>query len=182
MESQVSIEYIYPTGKKDIKSSYSADEMKEMISQIKELCSKLIPLVEILDDKQLELSYRPNGWTIRQIIHHLADSHMNAYIRCKLAVEQGHANILGYNHEVWAEMKDGKTAPIYSSLKLLEGLQHRWAWFLKHLEEADLNKTYFHPEYGTTVPIWEVIATYAWHGNHHYAQIKGILERNSFFI
>lgn len=177
MELEVPFEYVYPIGKKDIKENYTLAEIKELILEIKELSAKLIPLVELLDDNQLAASYRPNGWTIRQIIHHLADSHIHAYIRCKYAVEFGHAQILGYNHNEWAEMLDSKTAPIYSSLKILEGLQHRWAWFLKHLDEADYQKTYFHPEYNTTVPLYEVIATYAWHGNHHYAQIKGILDR-----
>ena len=135
-------------------------------------------LVEGLTDAELDTAYRDGGWTIRQVVHHLPDSHMNSYVRVKLAVTEDTPVIKGYDEGRWAELPDARSAPVALSLDLLESLHRRWVLFLRRLSDQDFLKAYVHPELGK-VPLYEVVAMYAWHGRHHAAHIRHALQRMS---
>ncbi|MCG9792817.1 YfiT family bacillithiol transferase [Flavobacterium algicola] len=129
-----------------------------------------------LTDVQLDTPYRPDGWTIRQVIHHCADSHMNSFTRFKLALTEDKPFIKPYHEERWAELIDSKTFPIESSLQMLKGIHSRWTALLMALSKSDLNKSFVHPEHGQTFFLDENIGIYAWHCNHHLAHITTLKE------
>ena len=128
-------------------------------------------LVSGRSDGQLDTPYRPGGWTVRQVVHHVADSHINAYIRMKFAVTEDAPVIKAYGEAKWAELPEAKTGPAEMSVALLEALHRRWVMFLRALDDADFGKTYVHPELGP-VTLDEGIALYAWHSRHHAAHIE----------
>jgi len=129
-----------------------------------------------LDDRQLDTPYRPGGWTVRQVVHHVPDSHMNAYIRFKLAVTEDTPVIKPYDQTKWAELPDAKTLPVEVSLGLLEGLHERWAALLRSFSDADFARTLRHPELGI-LRLDQYVTMYAWHCRHHAAHITGLRER-----
>jgi hypothetical protein len=133
-------------------------------------------LVERLTDAQLDTPYRDGGWTIRQVVHHVPDSHMNAYVRMRLAVTEDTPTIKAYDEGRWAELPDARSAPVVVSLDLLESLHGRWVLFLRQLPDHDFQRSYIHPDLGR-VPLHEVVAMYAWHGRHHAAHIRNALQR-----
>ena len=133
-------------------------------------------LVEGLTDTQLATPYRAGGWTIRQVVHHVPDSHLNTYVRMKLAVTEDTPSVKGYDEARWAELPDGRSAPVAVSLDLLEALHRRWVSFLRALREEDFLKSYVHSELGP-VPLYETVAMYAWHGKHHAAHIRNAVQR-----
>ena len=147
----------------------------ECINEIEELPAVMRSLVSKLDDVQLDKPYRPGGWTIRQVVHHVPDSHMNMYMRMKLAVTENAPTIKPYNEDSWAQLEDGRTAPVEISLDLLDALHRRWVVFLRSLKEADFERTYIHPEMKGPVPLYQGLALYAWHGKHHAAHIRNAL-------
>lgn len=120
----------------------------------------------------LNMSYRAGGWTIRQVVHHLADVHMNAYIRLKLALTEDNPVVKPYKEDVWALFPDAIQSSVNDSVSILQGLHHRWAETLRNMSDDDWRRTYFHPEQNRNVEVWEMIALYAWHGSHHAAQIR----------
>jgi hypothetical protein len=128
-------------------------------------------LVHGLNDAQLDTPYRPGGWTIRQVVHHVPDSHLNAYVRMKLAVTEDTPAIKTYEEARWAELPEAKSGQVEMSLALLEALHCRWVAFLRALPEADFRKPFVHPDWGT-VAVEESIALYAWHCRHHAAHIE----------
>ena len=132
-----------------------------------------------LTNVQLDTPYRDGGWTVRQVVHHVPDSHMNSYIRFKLALTEHEPTIKPYDEQIWANLLDARTAPVDPSLELLEGLHQRWAILLRSLTEDDVQRKFFHPELGT-VTVDQYIALYAWHGKHHVAHITSIRERNGW--
>lgn len=154
---------------------------KEIIETwIADICSfpeRLKKEVLHLSVEQLDTPYRPGGWTIRQVVHHCADSHINGFIRLKLAMTEDHPTIKPYREERWAELTDTKLFTIESSLKILEGIHSRWTVLLQGLREEELERTFVHPEHGTVFTIAEHIGTYAWHGNHHLAHITTLKKR-----
>lgn len=133
-------------------------------------------LVDRLTDEQLDTPYRPGGWTIRQVVHHVPDSHMNMYIRMKLAVTEENPTIKPYDEKSWSDLSDARSAPVSISLDLLDALHRRWTTFLRAMTEADFRKSFMHPEHGS-VALYHGLALYAWHGRHHAAHIKNALER-----
>jgi hypothetical protein len=134
-------------------------------------------LVAHLSEAELEMPYRPNGWTIRQVVHHVPDSHMNSYVRMKLAVtEPKPPSINAYDEGRWAELPDAKTLPISVSLDLLTALHGRWVPFLGQLSDADFSRSYVHPELGL-FPLYDALALYAWHGRHHAAHIAHAIRK-----
>ncbi|MBN2370319.1 MAG: putative metal-dependent hydrolase [Vicinamibacteria bacterium] len=147
----------------------SADRMRH-IAEIDGLPVKLNKAVRDLNDAQLDTPYRPGGWTIRQIVHHLADSHMNAYIRFRLALTEHEPMIKPYDEARWAELDDARTGPIDVSLSLLSALHSRLVVLLHSLKPDDWLRAYHHPERGV-VPLDTALAMYAWHGRHHVAHI-----------
>lgn len=162
----------YPIGRFAFGKTYSAAETQAHIQEISALPSKLFNVVNVLNEAQLETPYRPEGWTVRQTVHHVVDSHMNAYIRFKLALTEDNPAIKPYEEALWAELADGKGAPVEWSLQLLKYVHLRWVMLLNSLTDADWERTYFHPETKRVFPLREVAALYAWHSEHHYEHIN----------
>ncbi len=166
---------IYPIGKAQ-NLEFTKDVLYHSILMIESAPLKLQQRVATLNEEELELSYKENGWTIRQIIHHLADSHMNMWIRVKHALTEDNPSIQPYNQNAWANSIDYKTASLDHSLFIFDGIQHRFSNLLKHMSEDDFKRTYVHPEYQKKYALSEVVQLYAWHGMHHVAQIEGIFK------
>jgi len=166
----------YPIGKFDWNSEFTPAQVKEAIKIIELAPAALRKAIEGLSPQQLETNYRPGGWTVRQVVNHVPDSHLNAYIRCKLAVTEEKPTIRPYYEDRWAELQDGRNGKIETSLDLLENLHSRWVIFLRSLSDADYNKSYVHPDIGE-LKLGTTIADYSWHGRHHTAQITSLRER-----
>lgn len=128
--------------------------------------------------EQLNFQYRPNGWTVKQVIHHCADSHMNAFLRIKLALTENNPTIAPYNQGSWATLADGLSDDINASLEIISGIHNRWSHVLKSFAVTDFHKTYFHPESKQKIAVYQAIATYDWHCRHHLAHIKNGIESN----
>jgi hypothetical protein len=167
----------YPVGKFTFPSEVSATERKEMLSVIETLSSKLRTAVQGLDDEQLDTPYRDGGWTVRQVVHHLFDSHVNAYIRMKLAVTEDTPTIKPYDQDKWSALEDARTAPVEISLSLLEGIHKRWMIFLHSLEEEQFKLCFFHPESKRKISLEQTLALYTWHSRHHLAHITELKKR-----
>ena len=167
----------YPIGKFNEPQNASAENIKEWIRALEELPAALRAAVESMNDEQLDTPYREGGWTPRQVVHHLADSHMNSYIRFKLAVTENNPVIKPYEEARWAELTEARFAPVEISLNLLEALHKRWTIFLRNLSAEDWNRTYHHPESGKDWKLTHVLALYAWHGKHHLAHITSLCNR-----
>ena len=148
----------------------SGAERSEMIEQIAAAPSAVRAAVSGLSESQLDTPYRPGGWTVRQVVHHLADSHMNAYIRFKLALTQDAPRINAYDESKWAEFEDARTMPVEVSLQLLERLHQRWVSTLRGMTPADFRRPLEHPERGR-MALDQMLALYAWHGRHHQGHI-----------
>lgn len=144
----------------------------QWIQEIADFPIQLRSEIEGMSEQQLNTSYRPGGWKARQVVHHCADSHMNSFIRFKLALTEDSPTIKPYFEERWAELPDSTNASIQASLRIIEGLHARWVTLLKSLDEADFKKTFFHPEHKRTFTLAETTAMYAWHSRHHLAHIK----------
>ena len=152
------------------------DEVKrQQIAAIRALPSQLREAVQNLDDAQLDTPYRKDGWTIRQVVHHLADSHMHAYLRMKFMVTEDHPAIKPYNQDIWAELTDARSGPIQPSLVILMGLHERWASFLENVPDVQWTRGAMHPERGE-VTFASTAATYAAHGQKHLGQIRTLRE------
>ena len=167
----------FPIGEFSIPKFISPNMQMECISDIESFPERLKNEVIYLTDEQLDTSYRLNGWTIRQVVHHCADSHMNALIRFKLALTEEKPTIKPYGEHLWAELIDTKHMPIKPSLNILEGVHERLTILLRSLHDEDLNKSYIHPEYNKEFKLIEAIALYGWHCNHHLAHITNLKER-----
>lgn len=162
----------YPIGKFQIDGEVTAKLVEEWIREIEKLPDLVRVAVKDLDPVQLTTPYRLGGWTVRQVVHHLADSHMNAYVRFKLALTEAKPIIKPYDEGKWAELPDYKL-PVNSSLALLEALHFRWVTLLRSLKPADMEKTFIHPDSGE-VTVGMNIGMYAWHGRHHLAHIRSL--------
>jgi len=166
----------YPVGKFNWTGSSTETDRTHYIDSINGTPRRLREAVAGLSDEQLDTAYRPDGWTVRQVVHHLADSHMNAYVRYRLALTENEPTIKPYNEAQWAELIDAKTAPIEVSLLLLKSLHDRWVTLLKSLAPSDWSRTFRHPELGV-VSLEKNLALYSWHGRHHVAHITSLRER-----
>lgn len=166
----------YPVGQFDWNGPLTAAQREAFIKEIEDTPIRLRNAVKGLNDEQLATPYRPDGWTVRQVVHHLPDSHVNSYMRFKLAATEERPMIRTYHEERWAELDDGRNGPIEVSLLFLEALHRRWVLFLRSLTDEDLQRTFKHPEWGE-VTMEKAIAMYAWHGRHHVAHITSLRER-----
>jgi hypothetical protein len=162
----------YPVGKFErLKAPLGRAGREPLVKTIEDTPARLRALVGGLSDAELETPYRPGGWTIRQVVHHVPDSHMNAYVRMKLAATEESPTIRVYEEQLWAELPDGKSGPIEMSLALLEALHRRWIVFLRNLTDAEFARTFQHPQWNV-VTIEEAVALYAWHSRHHVAHVE----------
>ena len=180
MENSTLEKLRYPIGNFIAPEIYSNDYLNNRISEIASFPDRLKKEVVSLSEGQLDTPYRENGWTIRQVVHHCADSHMNCFIRIKWALTEENPIIKYYHEDRWAELHDNLTMPIQPTLSFLEGLHFRLAYLLNSLSDEDLEKTFIHPENNKEFKIKEIIGTYAWHGNHHLAHITELKKKKNW--
>ncbi|MBL0736706.1 putative metal-dependent hydrolase [Flavobacterium sp. GN10] len=164
----------YPIGKFTAPDQYSAEYLSEKITEIETLPEKLTIEAIHLTDEQLDTPYRPGGWTVRQVIHHCAESHMNCYVRLKWALTENNPVIKPYDEVLWSELSDNLTMPIQPTLDLLKGLHFRLGYIMRSLSTSDLEKTFIHPSDNSEIKLKRMIGMYAWHGNHHLAHITSL--------
>jgi hypothetical protein len=169
----------YPIGQYE-PMPFAADLLEEWLADIKFLPQAIENAIRNLDEAQLQTPYREGGWTVHQVVHHVADSHMNAYCRFKLGYTETNPTIRPYDEGLWAKTADVQHLPINISITLLYALHYRWHEFLKSLTEADFQRTVFHPEYQKEFTLWHLLGMYAWHSRHHVAHITGLRERKNW--
>ncbi|TNJ44584.1 putative metal-dependent hydrolase [Tamlana fucoidanivorans] len=162
----------FPIGQFECPQVITKQHIEDWISILEQFPNRLETLVNKLTSEQLDTVYRPGGWTIRQVIHHLSDSHHHSYTRFKWALTEDKPLIKAYYEERWAELEDSKTAPIEMSLSHLKAIHYKLVYLLKSLSESDLEKSFIHPETNSEVVLSYNIGNYAWHSNHHYAHIE----------
>jgi hypothetical protein len=166
----------FPIGPFKAPQQITAELRQQFIADIEQLPAKLKQAAAKLNASQLDTPYRPEGWTVRQVVHHLADSHMNAYIRVRLALTEDAPTIKPYAEDRWAKLSDAHTAPIETSLDLLTPLHERWVLLLRSIKPEEWSRTMKHPERGE-VSLDNTTALYSWHGRHHTAHITSLRER-----
>lgn len=168
----------YPIGRFDFEKPIANSEIKKLVQDIEMLPADLKLTVSGFNDSQFDTAYRPGGWTVRQVIHHLADSHLNAYIRFNLALTEEAPTIKPYKENLWAELAYKKQQSLPDSLMLLELIHKNWVLLLNNMSSSDFNRTYIHPEYGRVYTLLQALGSYAWHGKHHLAHISGLIDRD----
>jgi hypothetical protein len=169
----------YPIGKFSYGNSPTPEQRQELLHQIEQTPAHLRKAVNGLSPQQLDTPYRPDGWTVRQVVHHVPDSHLNAYIRFKLALTEDEPTIKPYAEDKWARLADTAATPVEVSLTLLDSLHDRWVRLLRSLQSEDWKRTFRHPELGL-VTLEKNLAIYAWHGRHHVAHITSLRERSGW--
>ena len=170
----------FPIGPFHCPELITEDHINEWIAVLEEFPNRLEQLVDALNDEQLDTPYRTDGWTIRQVVHHLSDSHHHSYIRFKWALTEDKPIIKYYYEQLWAELYDAKHAPIDMSIHHLKAVHYKLVYLLKGLSEDDLNKSFIHPEHNEEVVLKKNIGIYTWHCNHHFAHIENLLIRKSW--
>lgn len=170
----------YPVGKFVRPKSLTAAERKSAIEAIAQTPSAMRAAVSGLTDAQLDTPYRPGGWTVRQVVHHVPDSHMNAYTRFKLGLTEDMPTIKPYDEAKWAELDDGKSKLVEHSLALLDALHARWVFLLERMKPSDFERKVNHPEWETPPSLDDLLAMYSWHGKHHVAHITSLRERSGW--
>jgi uncharacterized damage-inducible protein DinB len=169
----------YPIGKFHFEGPLTAAQKEKALDDISSTPAHLRAAVAGLSAEQLDTSYRPGGWTVRQVVHHVPDSHMNSYVRFKLALTEDDPTIKPYAEDRWAELADTKATPIEVSLTMLDSLHERWVRLLRSLNASDWQRTFRHPQLGP-VSLEKNLALYAWHGRHHVSHITALRERNGW--
>ena len=169
----------YPVGRFSRRDDVTTEERAGLIDEIAALPSRLRSAVADLSDEQLDTSYRPDGWTVRQLVHHVADSHVNAYVRFKLALTEEKPTIKPYDQAAWAELPDARTEPVEISLDILDAVHHRWTLLLRTLDEKQWSRVFRHPEIGE-VSLDTNLQLYAWHSRHHLAHVTTLAEREGW--
>ena len=169
----------YPIGQYE-PQPFSDKLRGQWLADIRFLPNAIESALHNLNEDQLHTPYRDGGWTVHQLVHHVADSHTNAYIRFKLGYTEQSPQIKPYEEKAWAELNDVKQLPVNISVTLLYALHHRWSSFLESLQPADWERTVFHPEQKKTLTLWHLLGMYAWHGRHHTAHITRLREREGW--
>jgi hypothetical protein len=167
----------YPIGKFDVNAAVTPLHRQEAIETIAALPSSLRVAVRGLTDAQIDTPYREGGWTVRQVVHHVVDSHMNAYIRFKLTLTEETPTIKPYEEARWAELPDVRTMPVENSLAFLDLLHDRWVTLLRVMTDVDFARTFYHPERQQEISLNVITAMYAWHSKHHTAHITALRKR-----
>lgn len=166
----------YPVGRLSIPNPVTEEQRAQWIEEIASVPQQLRQALAGLTDVQLDTPYRPEGWTVRQVVHHLADSHINSYVRFRLALTEDAPTIKPYDEQKWANLTDAASAPPELSLALLDALHERWVTLLRSMSAADFARTFRHPEGGIST-LERTLGVYAWHGRHHIAHITALRER-----
>lgn len=166
----------YPIGKFTARDSYSTEELQGFIAKIESLPRDVEKIVNSMTVKQLDTPYREGGWTARQVVHHMADSHMNAYVRFKWTITESTPTIKAYDEKAWAETPETKLDPVIS-IELLKALHAKWTAMLRRLGPAEFQKEFLHPETKRHVRLDRMTALYAWHGEHHFGHLKIVANR-----
>jgi hypothetical protein len=169
----------YPIGKFEAVASLTPDQRRQCIDVIADAPGRLAAAVAGLTPAQLDTPYRPEGWTVRQLVHHIADSHMNAVIRFKLTLTEDEPTVKTYEESRWAELADAKTPPIEPSLVLIGNLHNRWVLLLRSIAPSDWQRKFRHPEWGPATMDF-LLAQYAWHSKHHVAHITALRQRHGW--
>ncbi|MGB3152762.1 MAG: putative metal-dependent hydrolase [Maribacter sp.] len=170
----------YPTGHFNCPKEITKEQISEWVETLETLPKRLHSLVKNLSDEQLETRYRPDGWTLRQVIHHVADSHHHSYTRFKWALTEKQPLIKAYEEKEWSNLFDARTAPIQLSLDYIKVLHAKLVYLLKGLSPEEMKIFYIHPDGNTKVTVAENIGKYAWHSNHHYAHIANLVKRKGW--
>lgn len=170
----------FPVGKFVRPESLAPEQRKEAIRTIAEAPAKLRAALKGLDEKQLDTPYRPDGWSVRQVVHHLADSHMNALTRLKLGLTEDVPTIKPYDEAKWAELEDGRSRLVNESLQMIEGLHARWAYLLERMRPEQFERKINHPEWKTPMSLDTLLALYEWHSRHHVAHITALRSREGW--
>jgi uncharacterized damage-inducible protein DinB len=169
----------FPIGKFHYEGQVSEQQKQAFLSDIAQTPANLRAAVRGLEESQLETPYRSGGWTVRQVVHHVPDSHMNAYVRFKLALTEDDPTIKPYAEDRWADLSDTKATPVEVSMTLLDSLHDRWVRLLRSLTSDDWKRTFRHPELGS-MTLEKTLALYAWHGKHHVAHITELRKQMSW--
>jgi len=164
----------YPVGRFQAPGSLSWADRQRLIESIATAAVRMRAAADGLSDRELDTPYREEGWTARQVIHHVPESHMNAYLRFKLALTETNPVIKPYDEAAWAKLNDVKEASVESSLALLDALHQRWVVLMKGMSDADWERRYIHPEFGDSRTLAYTLALYAWHGDHHVAHVQSV--------
>jgi len=169
----------YPVGKFEMPPDVSAAKREAAIGEIASAPEKIRAAVKDLNGAQLDTPYRDGGWTVRQVVHHVADSHMNAYVRWRLALTETEPTIKPYEEGAWAKLEDAEHAPVEVSLRLLDPLHERWVSLLRSVKAGEFARTFRHPEHGVRTLDW-MLFLYAWHGRHHTAHITELRKQKGW--
>lgn len=180
MEKEQLEQLRYPIGHYQIPNPITQEHLDEWIAVLENLPQRLAEMVIPLSEDQLETPYRPEGWTVRQLVHHIADSHHHSYIRFKWALTEDNPLIKPYDEKAWTALFDSKSAPIQMSLDHLKVVHAKLVYLLKGLSEEELQRKFTHPDGNEETTLKENIGRYAWHGSHHFAHIKNLLERKGW--
>jgi hypothetical protein len=167
----------FPLGRFHPPADHQALDRESWVEDIAKLPSLLRSSVAGWSPEQLDTPYRPDGWTVRQLVHHVADSHLNAYVRFKLALTEDNPAIKTYREDRWAELPDSFTTPVETSLLLVEALHTRWVALLEGMSDADFDRTLAHPEWSEPPRLFQMLALYSWHSRHHVAHITSLAAR-----
>ncbi|NND16108.1 MAG: putative metal-dependent hydrolase [Eudoraea sp.] len=170
----------YPIGKFSKPELISPEQISEWIDELESFPEKLTLLVSPLSEQQLDTPYRPDGWTIRQVIHHVSDSHHNSYIRFKWTLTETDPVIKPYDEKGWADLHDTRNGPIHMSLEHLRIVHAKLVYLLRGLDTVDLDRTFIHPDDNSKISLKANIGHYVWHGNHHYAHIEEACKRHQW--
>ena len=170
----------YPIGK-FVPQAFSTAVLDELLLELEVLPKALEFSIQNLDALQLDEPYRPNGWTVKQVIHHVADSHMNALMRIKLTLTEDNPTIKPYEEKDWANLVDNQTVPINVSLTMVHSIHIKMLALFSSLKAEDWNRTFYHPENKATTTLWTLLGIYAWHGKHHVAHINNLRERKGWY-
>jgi hypothetical protein len=170
----------YPVGKFDFDAPVNEADYPKLIAVVAETPVALRSAVAGLTRDQLETRYRPGGWTVKQVVHHVPDSHLNAYTRFKLALTEDEPTIKPYDEAAWAELADSRQVPIEVSLDLLDALHVRWVALMRSMDIDDFNRGLRHPEQGRVLALKQMLGLYAWHGRHHVAHITSLRKREGW--
>ncbi|MEM8964860.1 MAG: YfiT family bacillithiol transferase [Bacteroidota bacterium] len=170
----------YPIGRFSPPTEVTPAGREKYLTEIEQLPSEMRNTVTGLSDEQLDIPYREGGWTIRQVVHHVPDSHVNSYIRYRWTLTENQPTIKAYYEDRWGELPDAASAPVEPSLQLLEALHQRWLLLLRAMSDEDYARSFVHPETNKTIRLDTMLALYAWHGKHHVAHIQNLKTRMSW--